>query len=530
VGFISQSTITQREVDANPDIADQNSTAYGPGYVAPVESGGHYPPGIANTPEVDLFGIEHSNRDSSYNAGTYVVNGQVVPADRFNIDPNYVPAGQALVTPDSYGYVSGILPQAQNRGIATLPGGVPIYKDYGGSSRELVGGIGVFFPGKTGFATEENSSLSATYNPNKPDLSLQAEYIALAAVSSSFLGGTTPTLKTISSVPLENVTSLSQITNLQISLGGITLNIFGPGGVNGIYTLIGYGQTLGTSVAEGTDLKVDTGGDLYLSGKPVPSGWLVLPHNGVGITGAQAQQIIVNGINQANQTRSAIRLPLNSTAKMVLAVTDQEGNVVALYRMPDATVFSLDIAVAKARNVMYYDDPSQLQPIDQVPGIPAGTAFTNRTFRYLALPRFPSAVDGTPPGPFSIFNDGGSNLATGLTVGSPLPASAFQSVYGYDSFHPHTNFRQTANPKNQNGVVFFPGSSPLYQYWQGKSTLAGGFGVSGDGVDEDDLVSSVGVSSMPVPTNIVMADQTYYKGVRLPYSKYDRNATGGVVG
>ena len=56
------------------------------------------------------------------------------------------------------------------------------------------------------------------------------------------------------------------------------------------------------------------------------------------------EQIVATGIDQANRTRAAIRLPLSSTTRMVLAVTDLEGNVVGLYRMPDATVFSLDVA------------------------------------------------------------------------------------------------------------------------------------------------------------------------------------------
>src|SRR5207249_714654 len=64
VQFISQSTITQREVESNPSITDPNSTLRGPGFVAPVGLGGHFPPNIANTPPADLFGIEHTNRDS----------------------------------------------------------------------------------------------------------------------------------------------------------------------------------------------------------------------------------------------------------------------------------------------------------------------------------------------------------------------------------------------------------------------------------------------------------------------------------
>ena len=76
-----------------------------------------------------------------------------------------------------------------------------------------------------------------------------------------------------------------------------------------------------------------------------------------------------------------------------------------------------DVAVAKARNVNYYADPAKLQSGDRIAGVPVGTAFTNRTFRFLALPRFPSSVDGTPPAPFSILNDGGANPFTGRQVG-----------------------------------------------------------------------------------------------------------------
>src|SRR4029077_15058247 len=118
------------------------------------------------------------------------------------------------------------------------------------------------------------------------------------------------------------------------------------------------------------------------SGTPVPAGWLVLPHDGVGITAAQVNQIIVQGINEANQVRAQIRLPLGQTTKMVFAVADSTGQVLGLYRMPDATVFSIDVAVAKARNVAYYDDPAQLLAVDQVAGLPPGVALTNRTIRY----------------------------------------------------------------------------------------------------------------------------------------------------
>ena len=101
------------------------------------------------------------------------------------------------------------------------------------------------------------------------------------------------------------------------------------------------------------------------------------------------------------------------------SISDKAGNILGLFRMPDATVFSIDVAVAKARNVAYYADPVELQPIDKVPGLPRGVAMTNRTFRYLAEPRFPEGIDINPPGPFSILNETGVR-----NDGPPLPASA----------------------------------------------------------------------------------------------------------
>jgi uncharacterized protein GlcG (DUF336 family) len=513
VQFISQSTITQREVESNPSIPDPNSTVRGPGFVAPVGVGGHFPPNVMFTPQVDLFAIEHTNRDSSFRTGP----------NRFNVPDAFIPAGipadQRLVAPDSYGFVSGLMPAAQSRGIATLPGGVPIFKN-----GTLVGGIGVFFPGQTGYATEENSSLGTTFDPRKPDRSLEAEYDAFAAVGGSSGAG----------FPIGTLGGVSPLPGFdppfgRIDLVGITLDIFGPGGVQGPENLVRYGLTLGHGDPNsGGNRPIDAAHDLLRGGEPVPEGWLVTPHAGGGLTADDVTRIIQQGIDQANATRAAIRLPLGSRTRMVFAVTDRDGNVLGLYRMPDATVFSLDVAVAKARNVAYYADPAKLQPQDQVPGVPPGVAFTNRTFRYLAEPRFPEGIDGAPPGPFSVLNDGGADPVTGKNVGPPLPASAFQSVLGHDAFNPGTNFHDPFNPANQNGVVFFPGSSPLYKdvNGDGRPVLVGGLGVSGDGVDQDDVVTYAASAGFATPLTVARADQVTVAGVRLPYQKFDRNPEG----
>jgi uncharacterized protein GlcG (DUF336 family) len=516
VQYISQSTITQREVQSNPDIPDKTSPLWGPGFVAPIGVGGHFPPGIDGTPSADLFGIEHTNRDSLI---VQEPNGTTITLpSRFNVPTQFIPPGVSLVAPESYGQVTGMLPTAQSRGIGTLPGGIPLY-----DNGELVGGIGVFFPGKTGYASEENSSLGATFNPALPDLSLEAEFIAFAAAGgSSGAGAPIGTLGGVAPLPGFD------LPFGRIDLAGITLPLFGPGGDQGPQNLLAAAQHFGPgqgNAASGKDQPVNAQGDKLLGGAPVPDGWLVTPHDGVGITAAEVTQIINQGIAEANLTRAQIRLPLGATTRMVFAVADSTGAVLGLYRMPDATVFSINVAVAKARNVAYYDDPALLQPIDQVPGVPAGASLTNRTFRYLAQPTFPEGIDGKPPAPFSILNDPHINPTTALNSGPPLPASAYTSIYAHDAFFPDSNFHAPTDPANQNGVVFFPGSSAVYKLdAHGNLVIGGGFGVSGDGVNQDDFVTAAGIKGFGPPPSL-QADNFSVNGIRLPYQNFPRNPT-----
>ena len=262
---------------------------------------------------------------------------------------------------------------------------------------------------------------------------------------------------------------------------------------------------------------------MALNGKTAPTGWLVTPHAGVGITAAQVTQIINQGIATAEQTRSQLR-PLGDTTEMVFAVTDDAGNVVGLYRMPDAPIFSIDVAVSKARNTEYYDNAAQLSPVDQLPGIPAGTAFTSRTFRFLAMPFYPEGINVNPPAVWSILNDPGTNPKNSLSIATES-ISAFTSEQGYDAFHPNSNFHEPYadddGGRNSSGVVFFPGSSAVYV--NGK--IVGGFGASGDGVDEDDVDTVGGITSFAPPLAI-QVDEYMFRGVRLPYQNFDRNPNG----
>jgi uncharacterized protein GlcG (DUF336 family) len=206
------------------------------------------------------------------------------------------------------------------------------------------------------------------------------------------------------------------------------------------------------------------------------------------------QEILSNAENTANQTRAAIRLPLGSKAKMVIAVSDLDGTIIGLRRMTDSTVFSVDVAVTKARNMVYFNSASRTAAdLDQVP---AGTAVTNRTIGFGAQPLFPPGVNGSTAGPF--FN-----------------------LYAHDVANPCSQGFQAGLPNsNKSGIIFFPGSVGLYR----NDFLVGGLGVSGDGVDQDDYVAAGGAVGFEAPTQI-RADQIVVDGVRLPYQKFPENPT-----
>jgi uncharacterized protein GlcG (DUF336 family) len=254
---------------------------------------------------------------------------------------------------------------------------------------------------------------------------------------------------------------------------------------------------LQTTQPSGTSAGSANGG--YVQGPssssgPVPEGDLIPERAGRvgGLSAGEVASIVNNAIATANVTRAAIRLPLGQRTRMVISVADLDGSLLALYRMPDATVFSIDVAVGKARNMIYFNSGS-VNPND-LPGVPVGTAVTNRTISFGAQPLFPSGIDGTSPGPFF-----------------PL--------YIYDVNHPCTQGSQPSNP-NQNGIVFFPGSEGLYR----NDTLVGGLGVSGDGVDQDDYVTAGGAAGWE-PSAAMRADQLEINGVRLPYQKFPLNPT-----
>ena len=261
--------------------------------------------------------------------------------------------------------------------------------------------------------------------------------------------------------------------------------------------------------------------------QPVPQGWLVGPSD--SSPGAQplssedVQDIVNAGIGEARRIRAGIRLPNPARTAMMLAVSDTNDTLLGVFRMQDATVFSIDVSIAKSRNVIYFSRPD-IDPLDTMdcpgpsdppndlgdcrgsrPAFPAGTAITNRTLSFGAQPFFPSGIEGQLPGfPF------------------PFEPGPFRQTFIYDSNNLCTNGQELRNGR-QNGIVFFPGATPIYR----DDVLIGGYGVSGDGVEQDDLVTVSGARADTggrgfLPDPLIRADRIFVRDVRLPFVKFNR--------
>ncbi|HEY6322903.1 MAG TPA: heme-binding protein [Thermoanaerobaculia bacterium] len=401
-------------------------------------SGIHFPPGIANTPNAALYGIEETNRGCDLGITFNSKSQEVPPAGSF------VPGicNAANTAGCGTGPVTGKKDLFDSDPNAVNPGGLPLFR-----GTAVVGGIGV---AGTGLSPAEAEFAAVTAAANASPASGAINFL---------FGGSLPTEAVFINgvrLPFVKQTQPPAGTTVGPPSGGFVP----PGPVN--------------------------------NGACVPNGYLAGPAAGTQLSAAEVDQVVQQAVAGASRTRAQIRLPLGSRARMAIAVSDLDGTILALYRMPDATVFSIDVAVAKSRNVVYFSGGSP-QAASDLPGVPAGFAVSNRTIGFGAQPLYPPGIDGSGAGPFF-----------GL----------FQS----DAANPCTQGSQTANPQHQSGIVFFPGSVPLYR----GSQLIGGLGVSGDGVDQDDYVTFLGAQGFLPPTSL-WADNLFVEGVRLPFLKFPRN-------
>ena len=181
---------------------------------------------------------------------------------------------------------------------------------------------------------------------------------------------------------------------------------------------------------------------------------------------------------------------------------------------PDAPVFGIDVSLQKARTAAFFSgahaaaellaDPSA-DVRAMVPAVRAffgdpdaltgRIAFGDRTIGNLSRPHFPDGEVARPHGPFgraiARFNPFSTGLQSALIAGNLAQHLGF--VLGQsatDTPQRCTSLPDVATGRSrlQNGIQIFPGAVPVYR----GGTLVGAIGVSGDGIDQDDMIGFLG--------------------------------------
>lgn len=380
-------------------------------------------------------------------------------------------------------------------GLSADPGGLPIYKD-----GMAVGGVGI----------EGDGLYTVDRDPTDSDQPFE-ELIAASAVrgfeAPGLIRGDNILVDGIR-LPYSNVGSPPAPATLPF--GSL------PGVVPGAFP-IRSAQTSAFVPANvgGVSGEVDTRFFPFIAGS-APAG----PN---ALTAADVQTIIAHAAQQANITRAAIRQPLGSNARVSIAVVDASGNVLGVFRQLDAPVFGFDVSVQKARTAAFFSNASAAALLNGAGfgnfvaraaadglSLNGSTAFSDRAVGFLHRPFFPDGINNSAAGPFSTplnewspFNVG---LQLDLTQANLLAAIGGAAV-------PCTTI-----PNLPNGIQIFPGSVPIYK----NGVMVGGIGISGDGVDQDDLISAGGGNGFS-PAPAIRSDQVFVRGVRLPFLKFPRS-------
>jgi uncharacterized protein GlcG (DUF336 family) len=402
-------------------------------------------------------------------------------------------------------------PKRSPLGLAADPGGFPLYKN-----GVIVGGIGVMGDGDYGF------------DPDVLDIDTDdEEFIALAGMQ----GFAPPAAITADRITVDG-TSLrfsdaraNGLSPLQTSFAAVN------GAAGQVVPVTGYsagaivaGTAYGT---EASGYRRATGGEFTFSDAFVltnGSGTNRFPIRAATdgsavaqpLTAAEVRAILEEAFKLMRRSRAQIRRPLDSQAQVTVSLVDTFGAVLGVVRSPDAPIFGTDVSLQKARTVGFFSNAVAAQQLldSSGPGVPGfvprartffgdpaaltgKVAFGARGIGNLARPHFPDGEASRPPGPFSRPIEDFNPFATGLQIA--LVASNLIQHANFVAGQPGaTDTEQqctgvppapTGQRRLANGMQIFSGGVPIYR----GNTLVGAIGVSGDGIDQDDMISFLGL-------------------------------------
>ena len=380
-------------------------------------------------------------------------------------------------------------------GLSGDPGGLPIYKN-----GVAVGGVGIEGDGlytvdrdPTDFDQpfEEVIAASAARGFEAPPL-IRADNILVDGIRLSYSNVANPPAPTTIAFG-----SLPGVVPVAFPIRSAQTSAFVPANVGGI------------------------GGEVDTRFFPFVAG--TAPAGPNTLTAADVQTIIAHAAQQANITRAAIRQPLGSNARVTIAVVDASGNVLGVFRQLDAPVFGFDVSVQKARTAAFYSNASAGALLNGAGfgsyvahaaadglRLDGSIAFTDRAGGFLHRPFFPDGINNTAAGPFSTPLGEWSPFNVGLQL-DLIQTNLLAAIGG-------ASVPCSTIPNLPNGIQIFPGSVPIYR----NGVLVGAIGISGDGVDQDDLISAGGGNGYS-PAPAIRSDQVFVRGVRLPFLKFPRS-------
>jgi uncharacterized protein GlcG (DUF336 family) len=406
-------------------------------------------------------------------------------------------------------------PKRSPLGLAADPGGFPLYKN-----GVLVGGVGVLADGQYGF------------DPDTRDVDADDdEFVALAGtVGFEAVEGIRANRISVDGTLLRysDATAAGLRSSPAGAPGFATIN----GAVGVLVQVRGYssasvtagtpygGELSGlrkatTSEFAGLDAFVLTdgsGANRFPIRAGTDGGTVAQP-----LTAAESRALLEEAFTAMSRARAQIRQPLDSRAQVTISLVDTFGAVLGIVRSPDAPIFGADVSLQKARSVSFFSNAAAAQQllanpsadvqslVDRArtffgdPNILTGsTAFSNRAIGNVSRPYFPDGELGRGPGPFSRpieqFNPFSTGLQSALILANLGEHLAFVTgTSGTDTPQRCTMTADVAAGQNrlQNGLQIFPGAVPIYRGTQ----LVGGLGVSGDGIDQDDMISFLGLAN-----------------------------------
>ncbi len=236
------------------------------------------------------------------------------------------------------------------------------------------------------------------------------------------------------------------------------------------------------------------------------------------LTQPEVKAVLEEAFKIMSRARAQIRKPLDSPAQVTISLVDTDGSILGVARSPDAPVFGTDVSVQKARTVNFFSNPNAAadllgNPSPDVQSFVAKTrtffndptaltgkfAFAARSVGNISRPFFPDGETVQAAGPLARPYNQWSPFSTGLQTALILNNIAEHVGFVLGASATDTRQRCTFTPdvpgkaqnRLQNGIQIFPGSVPIYR----GNTLVGAIGISGDGIDQDDMISFLGLAN-----------------------------------